>query len=96
MSVVGREAGYQGGNNGSEHYAAVGFVLLAIILELFYWHHHQKIFTTLQGHYGAQYETARVGQYDGAAALYNYPNPSQMSPRYTHTTIKQLYLYSKS
>ena len=26
VSVVGREAGYQGGNNGSEHYAAVRFV----------------------------------------------------------------------
>ena len=40
-----------------------------------------------QGQYGGQYETARVGQYDGvrgqyegAAALYNYP-PPQMSPR---------------
>ena len=49
-----------------------------------------------QGQYAGQYETARVGQYDGrsgqydgtttsrqydgAAALYNYP-PPQMSPR---------------
>ena len=62
-------------------------------------HHDDNAMINAQGQYGGQYETARVGQYDGvrgqfeggvgsqrgqyegAAALYNYP-PPQMSPRY--------------